>query len=239
MTIEKLSASAASKHLNCHASANLEAAIPNWVPPVKDDAADNAANRGTIMHAIMAELCSLSPFDALKFSEALSYISSVRKLRRFKALIEQPVEIDWLVSKPKTTADLVLYTKDELHVLDLKTGKIPVSAVENTQLLYYARAYSYLSPKAKDVTVHIVQPWADNIEAWKIPVARLIKFELDCVQAEAAIAAGDTTFSPGDHCMFCAANPHGRGLKGRPFCPAMMSVLYPQPLPDYDAMLED
>lgn len=46
------------------------------------------------------------------------------------------------------------------------------------------------------------------------------------------------TFSPGDHCKFCPANPHGRGAKGKPYCPAMMGLLYPQPAVNYDEMLE-
>ena len=61
----------------------------------------------------------------------------------------------------------------------------------------------------------------------------------DAKAAEAHILAGSTTFSPGDHCKFCPANPQGRGAKGKPYCPAMMSLLYPQPAVDYDQMLEE
>ena len=57
--IERFSASVASRHIQCRGSANLEAAIPNWVPPEVDDTADNAANRGTIMHEMFAGIMSL------------------------------------------------------------------------------------------------------------------------------------------------------------------------------------
>ena len=44
---EKFSASRVARHMQCHASANLDLAIPNWTPPVEDPNQDNAANRGT------------------------------------------------------------------------------------------------------------------------------------------------------------------------------------------------
>jgi hypothetical protein len=238
-SVEKFSASVASKHIACHASANLSAAIPNWTPPVEDPNADNAANRGTEMHAMFADVMSLPASDAFKMAKAIEYVATVRQLRRFKVLIEHSMDVDWLQGKPKTTADLVLFTQDELHIIDLKTGKIPVSAFENTQLMYYAVTYAPFAPKAKWVGLHIVQPWANNIERWDVDVARLAQFKQDAQSAELQIRQGSVTFSPGDHCMFCEANPHGRGAKGKPFCPAMMQLLYPQMAVNLTEMLEE
>ena len=237
--MERLSASVASKHLNCHASANLDLAIPHWIPPIEDPAADNAANRGTEMHRMFAEVMSLSAKDARRMAEAIAYVAEIRSRRRFKSLIEQAVAAEWLFSKPGTCADLVLYTQDELHVLDLKTGKIPVSAVDNSQLKYYAVTYGPLAPKAKGAHLHIVQPWAGVMEEWYASAPVLQAFMDDARRAEAMILNGSTTFSPGDHCKFCPANPHGRGARGKPYCPAMMGLLYPQPAVNYDEMLED
>lgn len=238
--VEKFSASQATKFMNCRASANLDVAIPNWVPPEIDPDADNAANRGTKMHAIMAQAAALSSKDMLMLGEAMQYIASVRRKsgRRFKVRIEQPVQALWLATKPWTTADLVLYTKDEIHVLDLKTGAIPVSAVENEQLMFYDLAYGYLAPQAKGVYNHIVQPWAGVQEMWFADAARLAQFMRETIAVESDILNKVTTFTPGDHCKFCPANPHGRGAKGRPFCPALMQIYYPQPEPDYDAIME-
>jgi hypothetical protein len=231
------SASQASKFMVCHASANLELAIPNWVPPERDDSADNAANRGTKMHEMFAAVMLLPTKDAAMMAKAIEYVSEVRARRRFKVLIEQPMKAMWMRLTPTTTADLVLYTADELHVFDLKTGKIPVTAVDNDQLKFYAATYGPLAPKAKEVHLHIVQPWADVMEEWVMSADDLRKWMLDACVAEVAIINGSTTFNPGDHCQFCPANPHGRGARGRPNCPAMMQLLYPQPLPDYEAML--
>ena len=236
---ERFSASVASKHINCHASANLDLAIPHWAPPVEDPTADNAANRGTEMHRMFAEVMGLPTADTRRMAEAIAYVADIRARRRFKVLIEQVVQATWLKSSPNTCADLVLFVADELHVFDLKTGKIPVSAFENEQLMYYAVTYGALAPKAKGAHLHIVQPWADNIESWFADSNRLAQFMADAKAAEAHILAGSTTFSPGDHCKFCPANPQGRGAKGKPYCPAMMGLLYPQPTPNYTEMLEE
>ena len=234
--MERLSASSASKHMSCNASANLELAIPGWTPPVKDPLANNAANRGTAMHENFAQLMGLPAKDGQNFSAALSYTCEVRSRRRFTSLIEQTEVADWLQTKPSTTADLVLFTQDEIHVLDLKTGRIPVQVVENYQLMYYAVTYAKYAPKAKGVTVHIVQPWAGVMDEWFVDAARLQRFMADAQAAEAAIQAGNVTFMPGDHCTFCDANPQGRGAKGYPKCPAMMDLLYPNTF-DGDAIL--
>ena len=235
---EAFSASRASRLLQCHASANLDLAIPNWTPPVQDPTVDNAANRGTNLHSLFAEVMDLNAGDLEKISKAIAYVAEVRKTRRFKRLIEETVEAGWLPSKPKTTADLVLYLTDELHIFDLKTGKIPVSPVDNAQLMFYAVCYGHLAPNAKGVHLHIVQPWADVMEVWFVDTATLAQFMSDVIAADAAITAGSTKFSPGDNCQFCPANPHGRGLKGNPLCPTMLDLLYPRVV-DVAAILKE
>lgn len=235
--VERFSASVASRHMACHASAELETAIPGWVAPVEDPDADNAANRGTIMHALFAQVMGLGATDLRKFSEAVSYIATLRQTRRFHTLIEQPITADWLKTKPGTTADLVLYTQDEIHVIDLKTGRIPVSPFENKQLMYYAVSYGHLAPKAKGVTMHIVQPWAGVMESWYADTAKLQLFMTEAKDAEFSInVLNDRTFGPSDSCMFCPANPRSRGKKGHPLCPALMQMYYPEVL-DEQALL--
>jgi hypothetical protein len=225
---ETFSASRAARFLQCHASANLDIAIEGWQPPVVDPDKDNAANRGTQYHELFAKVMELKARDLEKFSEATTYVANIRKGRRFQVLIEEPVVAEWLPSKPGTTADLVLYLSDELHIFDLKTGKIPVLAYGNPQLMFYGVSYGHLAPKAKGVHLHIVQPWADVMDSWFADTATLAQFMSDAVAADKAVTAGSTQFSPGDGCQFCPGNPHSRGLKGSPLCPAMMELLYPR-----------
>lgn len=233
---KRFSASVAGRHMACHASANLDIAIPNWVEPVEDRSADNAANRGTNMHEIFAKVMELGASDLRKMSSAIEYIADLRSTRRFKTMVEVKMKAAWLTTQPETTADLVLYTQNELHIVDLKTGKIPVEVRDNAQLLYGAVTYAALAPKAKGVTLHILQPWDNGNQSWFADTDTLKKFMDDAIAAEAAIQAGDTTFMPGDHCAFCPANPHARGQKGRPLCPVLMDIHYPKLL-DEDELL--
>lgn len=232
---ERLSASVAGRHMACHASANLDLAIPNWVPPVRDPD-KGAKGVGLKYHGFFENIVNLPVRDITAFVSALEYIAQLRSTRRFKVLTEQSVTATWLVAQPKTTADLVLYTQDEIHVIDLKTGKIPVEVFENEQLLYYGVCYAPLAPKAKGVTLHIVQPWAGGNHSWHADTTRLGLFMDEARAAEAAILAKDVSFGPSDHCKFCPANPHSRGDKGAPLCPAMMHMLYPT-IVDDDAIL--
>jgi hypothetical protein len=211
----------------CPASANLDLAIPGWEAPVEDRTKDNAANRGTNMHLFFANIVELPAKDIAAMASALQYVAELRSTRRFKVLVEQQITAEWLSTKPTTTADLVLYTQDELHILDLKTGKIPVEVVDNEQLMYGAVTYAPLAPKAKGATLHILQPWAGGNHSWYADAATLASFMDEAVLTEKKLIAGDTTFGPSDHCKFCPAYPHSRGQKGRPMCPATMQMLYP------------
>lgn len=239
--MEKFSASVAGRHMTCHGSANLDTAIPGWIAPPEDPDADTAANRGTKMHAQFASIMANSAKDAAMLAQALAYTAGVRQRRRFKVLIEHEMAAAWLDQVlpivPNTTADLVLYVKDEIHIFDLKTGGISVEVVDNPQLLYYAATYGHLAPNAKGVYLHIVQPWANNMEVWFADTATILKYMVDAQQAAQSIHQGSVALVPSDHCKFCPANPHSRAAKGRPLCPAMMSMLYPDPT-DYDAILK-
>ncbi len=232
---ERFSASAAGRHMGCHASANLPLAIPGYKDPVVDDTPASAA--GTMRHKLLEPIMSLTTKEIDGFAKYLQYVADLRKTRRFKVLVEQMMVAEWLDTKPKTTADLVLYTQDEIHILDGKWGKIPVYAQGNVQLMFYAVTYAVFAPRAKKVTVHILQPLIDNYDSWEISTTELRQFMEDALAAERAIQAGDTTFAPGDHCTFCPANPHGRGAKSTTFCPELMSIFYPKII-DEDAILD-
>ena len=234
---ERFSASVAGRLMACHASGNLDVAIPGWEEPVVDRAA-GAKGYGTNVHKLFQDALELTPRNMQHYAKAVSYVADLRATRRFTAYVEQTVTVEWLPSKPKTTADLVLATKDQLDVVDWKTGKIPVSVHDNEQMMYYAVTWAHVAPLAKGATLHIVQPWANNIESTFVSAAKLEQFMLEAQAAEAKVHAKDTTFGPSDHCKFCPANPHSRGDKGRPLCPVMLNILYP-PQVDAAGILED
>lgn len=224
---ERMSASNISKHVHCHASANLEVAIPGYQPPDKGGNT-KASIKGTDIHKILENAGEYTPKEMLGISEAMRYVAELRMQRRFTMLREVHGEGWWLQQKPPTTADVVLHVSDELHIVDYKFGKIPVSAQGNTQGMYYSLAFLPLAPKAKHVTFHILQPFAKNFDSVQFSMNELDQFRKDTAAAEQAILAGSTQFMPGDHCQFCPANPHTRGARGTKFCPAMLQLLYPR-----------
>lgn len=234
---QRFSASVAAMHMACHASANLDLAIPGWQKPVEDRSADNAANRGTAKHAMLEPIFELGAKDIGYMAKVLQYVADLRSTRRFKVLVEHEFTATWLPSQPSTKPDLVLYTADEIHVLDQKWGKIEVPVFDNHQLLFYAACAAKLAPKAKGVTAHIMQPYCDKYESWFIDTNRLAQFMAEAVAADTAIQQGSTVFGPSDNCTFCPANPHSRSAeKGSPLCPAMLQILYPSRV-DEDAIL--
>lgn len=237
--IERFSASVAAKHLACPASANLRAAIPGWQDP-PDQGETKASLRGTSMHSVAESAAEFSAREMLALADAIRYVAELRQRRRFKVLLEAKGEGWWLsqTPPPRTTSDVVLHVADELHVVDYKFGTIPISAHGNTQGMYYALAFLPLAPRAKGVHFHIVQPLADNYDEVFFTLDELEQFRLDTIAAEKKILDGDTTFNPSDACMFCPANPHGRGAKGGPYCPAMLKLLYPPKPVDEDAVLD-
>ena len=235
---KRFSASVAAQLMSCPGSAHLELSIPGWVEPEDNDEAPARA-KGTMLHEYFKLVGELSPPDMSKMVEALAYVANLRQTRRFKALVEHTFTADWLRTRPETTPDLVLYTADELHIIDYKSGTIPVSPIGNHQLMYYAACAAPLAPKAKEVTLHIVQPWAENgIGSWVMTTKELGQFMLDARDAEQKILNKDTTLSPSDHCTFCPANPHSRSDKGSPLCPKMMDLLYPAPFDEADILAD-
>lgn len=231
---ERFSASNAAKHMACHASANLEVAILGYQPPVVDPM-KGAKGHGTNMHAIFELLMNLTRKDQEHFIRVLEYITELRAGKRYNVLTEQEIEASWLDvdprfgKRPTTTVDLVLHLQNELHIIDLKWGKILVDVYDNDQLMYYAACFAPLAPKAKGVWLHILQPTANNLEKVWVSASDLQAWVDQALAAQRAIINKDTTFGPSDHCKFCPAYPHSRGDKGKPLCPATMQILYPPP----------
>jgi hypothetical protein len=234
--IERFSASVASKHLACHASANLELAIPGWVPP-PNQGSTAASEKGEAMHHILELAGSYAPKEMEGIAEAMAYVAKLRQQRRFKTLLEEATTGWWLQQKPNTRADVVLHVQDEIHVIDYKFGRIPVSADENVQGMYYSAAYLPLAPKATGATFHVVQPLVKaGISSAFFSREKLEQFMVDTRKAEEKILARDITFTPGDHCTFCPANSASRGARGNKVCPEILKLYHPHRLTDDDIM---
>ena len=122
------------------------------------------------------------------------------------------------------TADCLMLVGGTLHVFDYKHGQgVPVSAENNPQLsLYGYMAYmSHLDLPVKNVELHIVQPRADNTNAWKTSVEHLCTWfdEIVQPQAERVISICET----GKYTLedFTVTKSGCRFCKAKAACPAM------------------
>ena len=123
--------------------------------------------------------------------------------------IEQKVDFSKWVPEAFGTADCILISGGELHVIDLKYGKgVAVSPVDNPQLkLYGLGAYSLYSMfyDVQEIILHIVQPRINNIESWSIAVNDLLKWAEEIKPIALDAFNGSDKFKAGSHCKFCKA----------------------------------
>jgi len=222
-----LSASGASRWLNCPPSARLEENLP--------ETPSTYAAEGTLAHSI-AELkvrkllmhlptksfnASLKKLqaDPLYNEEMLrhtdTYADYVAQLvHGYKSTpyitVEKRLDFSRWVPEGFGTGDCIVINGETINIIDFKYGKgVPVSAEGNSQMLLYALgaidAYGVLYD-LQTVRVAIVQPRLDTVSEWTLTVADLLSWAGSHVAPQALLAFhGQGEFRPGDHCRFCRA----------------------------------
>lgn len=227
-----LSASGASRWLNCTPSARLEDKFPNK--------SSVYAEEGTLAH----ELSEIEIGYALGLIPDKVYSAELRKIRKHKLYtdehevevgkyvdivletynairnehpdavikIEQRLDFSHIVEFGFGTGDILIIADGKIYVIDLKYGKgVPVSAENNSQLKLYGvgalREYELLYD-IHTVVLMIVQPRIDNFSTWEISVKDLIDWALEVVKPKAKQAyIGEGDQKVGDWCRFCRAKP--------------------------------
>lgn len=201
--------------MTCHAATDLEKALPGFIPPV--DTGTVASRKGDDMHKVLAEALSIGSNRDLKdIISMLNYVSFIRSTRKFSMLIEHMMWTCWMQKPVVTTADVILYTQDELHIIDHKTGAGRVEPLCRQMLTYAAAAlHEGLAPKATEVVLHVNQPKANN-QVWHTVTREDVTAFVELQRLhEEQLLAGDLSFKPlHAACLFCPANPNGRGAKG-------------------------
>lgn len=232
-----LSASGASRWLNCTASARACEGIPNESSP--------HAIEGTLAHEISENILRkklgmisekeynlktmelrASPIYTTEIDEDLTaYVDLVlEQVAEARAsspdalvLIEQKVSLEVYIQEGFGTCDLIIIADGVMYVTDLKFGKgVRVSAIENSQLKLYAvgalEAFGMIYD-IHTVRLTICQPRLDAISVWDIEAEDLLIWAEEYVKPRAKLAhAGEGEHEPGDWCRFC---------KAKPFCPAL------------------
>jgi hypothetical protein len=232
-----LSASGASRWINCTPSARLEEKFENKNTSFSEE--------GTLAHEF-AELnlkkqlklitpkqysTLVAPFLANEYyspemeTEVQKHVDYV--IQQFTAakrvtkdallLIEEKVDFSHLVEGGFGTCDDNIIADGVLEVIDLKYGKgVIVSAEDNSQLKLYAIGALRATELLYDihtVRLTIVQPRLDSISSWEMSVDDLYKWGEEVVKVKAEKAyAGEGEQITGDWCRFCKAKAKCRAL---------------------------
>lgn len=219
-----LSASAASRWINCPPSARLCEKIP--------EDPSTYAQEGTLAHS-MCEIklnafvtptpkrTVTSRLNKLKKNELYAsemdghtdtYVDYVKKIALSfptKATVTVETKVDYSNYAPEGfgTADCLIIHGADLYVIDFKYGQgVPVSAEENPQMKLYAlgalNLYGMFYP-IKNIHFTIVQPRLNNISEWDTTIEAL-KAWGESIKPIAQLAYdGKGEYSSGEHCRFC------------------------------------
>lgn len=131
--------------------------------------------------------------------------------------VEQKLDLTEFVPESFGTADCVIIGGNLLEVVDYKHGKgVPVYAEWNKQLMLYGlgalRKYDVLFD-IEEVRLTIVQPRINNISTWQISVEDLLKWANEELVPVAKLAfEGKGELKAGDWCKFCAVKNRCRAL---------------------------
>lgn len=214
------SASSLDRLALCPPSARLGKDIP--------DTSSVHAEKGTRIHALGEMLLNgeqpkidtdalLVEIDADELRMATSYAEYVWEVAGETGTIyvEESFHKELAIYHPDLggTADATVIFEDQIHIIDLKTGKTPVSAVENKQMLTYAlgAVNKHGMDNFTNVHLHIYQP--GNISHVEYPMYKIKDWANELV--EIAKRADDPFEKPNPSskaCHFC---------KAKTVCPAM------------------
>lgn len=228
-----LSPSSAGRWLTCTPSARLELQFP--------DSESDFAREGTLAHLVaeallksghaQLDLASWQKFRLMEFYTEAMYehvqdfanyvyehieVNTIKAFKRWLS-VERKLDLSTFVPESFGTSDALLISHRTLHVFDLKYGKgVPVSAVNNKQLMIYALGaledFGYMFD-IDTVVLHIYQPRLNNISTFEISVEGLVAWGEGVLKPNALLAwEGEGEFVPGDHCQFCRARVRCKAL---------------------------
>ena len=234
-----LSASGASRWLNCTPSAKLEDVYGEKItsPYAAEGTLAHELSELYIRHDVLNSI-SDEEFNA-KFEDIMSnelfsnemlemvpvyvdYCTSeyvaARQDNIYATLeIEQKVDLREFIPESFGTADCIIINDKIMEVNDLKYGKgVPVYAQHNKQGMLYAlgalRKYDTLYD-IEVVKITIVQPRINNISTWEISVDELLDWANDVLKPRAEMAfRGEGELAVGDWCKFCSVKNRCRAL---------------------------
>lgn len=252
-----LSASGASRWLNCTPSPRLEEGFK--------EESSSFAEEGTLAHELAelmlresmriiyideyAELVEVITDNKLYSDDMLDYVKIhtdyvIEQYREAKKkdplavlLIEERVDITHLIEDGFGTCDVIIIYSGILEVIDLKYGMgVRVESKENSQLKLYGSGalekYDLLYD-VHTVRLTITQPRLDSISSWEINADDLREWGENIVKPTALLAyEGKGDQKTGDWCKFCKASPRCKAQNDLALETAKKAFTDPQLLTD-------
>lgn len=154
------------------------------------------------------------------------YVDHCRPLMGEITLIEEKLDLRFLGPDEHTktgyvrgTADFISIKDGILHVVDYKHGRgVAVNAVENAQGLSYGMgaAEVFYGEDWHTLRITIVQPRAfhvlGSVRSWDVPREELLDYKLNFAWAAMETFKSSVTVKAGEHCQFCKAAFHCKGM---------------------------
>ena len=225
-----LSASSASRWMHCPPSARLTEGMEGKPSPyaaegTRAHAVCERCLRDALTHWPQGEKAALAsgrdgdgPLPDEMVHAANAYVDFIHELwagfeTEPTVCIEQQVDLSGWVPEGFGTCDCLLIGGGVLHIVDFKYGTgVPVSPVENPQLLYYALGGYDLfraTDEIETVRLSIVQPRIQaEPETWELPREQLLTWADDVLHPRAVQAwNGEGLRHPGSWCRWCKLYP--------------------------------
>lgn len=218
----RLSASRTERFMLCPGSVRLESQMPY-------EPAGPAAAIGTAIHEVAELLLNGSePAKLLQDGTDPEYVAMAQGYADYvntvcesprKRMIEVNVDagLKSLHHALGGTADAVLVDGNTLHVIDLKTGRVPVPAEDNLQLMTYALGVMRQLKAPSDITVvmHIYQPRTGSSTATLTGQDLIEHGERLKAAAELALTDDAPTEPGSSQCKYCRAKTICPSLKAK------------------------
>lgn len=213
--------STAKRLINCPGSAALIAKVP---PAPSSSYADE----GTLLHDIIAEVLESGQAPAsfigatnkdvvlteelvnTKLLPALALLDDLDPFKDGEFMTEARVDFGDFIPGAFGSCDLLLRVGKSAYVIDWKFGAgVPVEAIDNEQLLFYAAAAlrgdhtRWVFEGAETIELVIIQP--PSLKRWEVSVPQLMQFSARLRDAVKMSERPDAWTKAGDWCRFCPA----------------------------------